>query len=111
MNTTAQAADLDDADLVERIEETFDHPLVRELARRFADLTDDDRYENKGHYALIAAGEDEVMGSLTRALASRLKDALVLLTDLTAAVEHGSSNLGEAADEAVDWLHEGGVSV
>jgi hypothetical protein len=111
MTTAAQVADLDDADLIERIEETFDHPLVRELSQRFADLIDDDRYENYGHRELIAAGEDEVVGSLTRALASRLKDALELLTGLTDALQEGSNTLIALSGEAADWLKEGGVEV
>jgi hypothetical protein len=110
MTTHTQVADLDDADLVERVEETFDHPLVRELARRFADLTDDDRYENKGHYELIAAGEDEIAGSLTRALASRLTDAIELLVRL-ASNPVRSDEFNVTLGEATDWLEEGAVSV
>jgi len=104
MTTRTQVADLDDADLIERIEEAFDHPLVRELAQRFSDLVSDDRYENYSHRGLIAAGEDEVAGSLTRALASRLADALELLENM------GRTPL-TLSSEAADWLKEGGVKV
>ena len=104
MTTFTQARHLENEELLGKIEETFDNPLVRELARRFADLLDDDRYENYGHLELIAAGREEGEGCLPNALASRLADAVELLTNM------GATPL-TLSSEAAGWLREGGVTV
>lgn len=38
--TSTQAQGLEDEELVERVEEAFDHPLIAELAHRFRELID-----------------------------------------------------------------------
>lgn len=105
MNTTAQVSDLDNQALIEKIEETFDSPLVREMARRFADLLDDDRYLNYGHRELIATGVQS-LDPLAEALADRLEQALDCLTEL---VEPPKG--ADPRKSAIQWLSYGGVEI
>lgn len=58
MTTFTQAKDLDDRDLIDRVREAFDHPLIQTLVDRYEEALEREYLDSIGLYVFTTDSED-----------------------------------------------------